>query len=78
MALGGQDCGVGLLKVGIGHGTLAIECQERLPQLPSSRRIALAERNTNDFACVTVDREPEPALVLFAPDEGPQLVALDW
>jgi len=77
MAFGRQHSRICLPKIGVAHSTLAIHGRERLPQQSRSGSSALAQGHTDNLATVPIERQPQPALVSLAANEGPQFVTLD-
>lgn len=61
-------------KIGVDHGTLAIQRWERFPEFLGSRLIPLPNRDTDNLTGVSIQGQPQPLLVRFFLDKRPTFV----
>lgn len=67
--------GVGFPIVGVTDGGLAVGLRQGVPQGLCACSAAVADMYADDGAGLPVQGQPDPLLVAFVADEGPQLVA---
>ena len=71
MALSGQHTVIGIPKIGVAHGALAIHSRQGLPQRLRCLLTVVSQSKAHHLAGISVHREPHPLLLLLAPYKGP-------
>src|SRR5215218_7953494 len=69
MPFGWQDGGICFPKITVADGALAINSWKTRPQLACGRFRACTDSYTHDFACVSIDCQPNPFLATFFADK---------
>jgi hypothetical protein len=64
-------------EIRITHGTLPIHPRQGLPQPLGPLPIPAAEKHPHDFLACHVFGQPQPLLIAFVPDKGPQFVSFE-
>jgi hypothetical protein len=77
VALARQDRRIGGPEIRIADGTLPIIRRETIPQFLFGGLTAIADCYTDDLACLTVKREPNPNDLLLAADKRPQFITFE-
>lgn len=77
MTFGRKHCCVGLPKIRVGNRTLAVDWWKRGPKLASRLLGSCSDRNANNLARLTVQRQPDPLLPALAADKRPQLITFE-
>lgn len=69
MTFGRKNCRVGLPKISVGNCTLAVDWWKRGPKLASCLLGSCPDRDTNNLARITVQRQPDPLLPALPADK---------
>ena len=75
MPFGRQDRSVRLPKIGVTDSTLAIDRRKTGPQPACGRFCLRSDCYADNFACVAVDRQPNPFLAALFADKRPEFIA---
>lgn len=74
MALGRDDVLIDCVEIGVTDGAFAIVSWERCPKLPTGFPRAVADREANDPARLSLKRNPDPHYRAFVPHKRPKLI----
>ena len=74
MPFGWQDGRIRLPKIRVADRTLAIDHRKRGPEFARCGFGSRPNRHAHDFACVAIERKPDPFLAAFLADKRPEFI----